>query len=181
MTADTNTTPKNRVIRCGFCIDGRHQLCCVVLRQGSAKTGHTLWRCGCSCDTAKGTRCLNCGRRGVEVVPGSTCLDAEECGIYVETKRSAKCRDLFGSDDQPRPTGGEPAKRSPRKPANPSSGQCLCCGDATRGGRFLPGHDARWLSQRAASYLETADEAIVEEIRSTSDALFAKFAKKVGL
>lgn len=37
-------------------------------------------------------------------------------------------------------------KRKPvvRGPGRPTTGTCECCGETTRGGRFLPGHDARY-------------------------------------
>lgn len=44
------------------------------------------------------------------------------------------------------------------KPASPG-GKCLCCGEATKGGVFLPGHDARYVSRQADAFVAAdADE-----------------------
>lgn len=49
--------------------------------------------------------------------------------------------------------------KKPRKPPKPraTSGKCECCGEPTRGGRFLPGHDAKLVS------------ALVQRIRTNND------------
>jgi hypothetical protein len=39
-----------------------------------------------------------------------------------------------------------PIVRPPRQP-RPSAGVCECCGSPTKGGKFLPGHDARMKSR----------------------------------
>lgn len=42
---------------------------------------------------------------------------------------------------------------SPRQPKS-TSGTCECCGEPTRGGRFLPGHDAKYISKLKAKVME---------------------------
>ena len=85
--------------------------------------------------------------------------------------------------------GGQPARapKVPGKPGagRPASGKCICCGAPTKGGRFLPGHDAKWLSVQVACFTEGGqDRAEIRDYmrgRGASDALIAKFEKRVGL
>jgi len=53
-------------------------------------------------------------------------------------------------------------RTKPKKP-KPRAGKCECCGEPTRGGRFLPGHDARLASALVARIRESGDlEAYAE-------------------
>lgn len=58
-------------------------------------------------------------------------------------------------------TGG-PKKVSGRRPKGP--GACECCGEPTRGGRFLPGHDARLASALVARIRSGGDSEAYEEM-----------------
>jgi hypothetical protein len=40
--------------------------------------------------------------------------------------------------------------RNKHSTPRPSSGACVCCGEVTRGGSFLPGHDAKYKSMLRA-------------------------------
>lgn len=178
---DARPAAKTKRVRCGYCLTGNHQGCAVAVRCGEKKVDKMIWRCACACETAQSTKCVDCNRRGVEVTSYSTCIDPEDCRSYLQTKRRENMRDLTGSAEydpdnptQPRPT------RLPRK-ATTSGGKCTCCGEPTRGGKFLPGHDARWVSSKVAEYTETKDNRIPAEILAVSEALHAKFMKRVGL
>ena len=55
--------------------------------------------------------------------------------------------------------------RKPRKsgPPKPRVGSCECCGEQTKGGRFLPGHDAR-LAARLVQRVAQGELAAYEEL-----------------
>lgn len=55
--------------------------------------------------------------------------------------------------DRPKPARVERAPRAAKEPK-----ECLCgCGGMTKGGRFLPGHDARYHARMKAAAKERAD------------------------
>jgi hypothetical protein len=49
-------------------------------------------------------------------------------------------------------------------PPRPKQGKCECCGEATRGGRFLPGHDAK-LASRLKERVASGDAKAYEEMK----------------
>jgi hypothetical protein len=59
----------------------------------------------------------------------------------------------------------ERGRTAPKKP-KPRTGECECCGEPTRGGRFLPGHDAKLVS------------TLLERIRSGDDAAYAEMERR---
>lgn len=172
ITEDHHPRPsaKSRKVRCGFCADGKHANCCVAIRWG--KHGERIWRCSCTCETATtGTRCLDCGRKGREVTDRSVCVDQDECRGYVQSRR----RDYMTGQPQ---LDGDGAPRRLPKHRTPAGGRCICCEAPTRGGRFLPGHDARWLSAQVKAYIETGDNRVEQQVREVSAALHAKFVER---
>lgn len=69
-----------------------------------------------------------------------------------------------------------------RNPSRPSDGKCLCCGEPTRGGLFLPGHDARLCAMKAEEVRQGADPIqVLAEFKTlgVSDALYAKLERKL--
>lgn len=62
-----------------------------------------------------------------------------------------------------------------------TSGACLCCGEPTRGGKFLPGHDSRFLKVKLAEVhsgqVTSADQ--VKLVAEVSPALATKFEKRL--
>lgn len=137
---------------CGYCTTGNtHHLCPGGVRNGNG----SIVRCGCGCEQSKLPRCTDCGNREPEEISERWfCIDRDSC-LIDQNKRAAKDRVLQGirAAQAPRmnredPTGTEahtrPASvsRTPRS----KSGQCKCCGEATKGGKFLPGHDSKWLN-----------------------------------
>lgn len=166
---------RTKKLRCGFCADGKHGDCCIAVRWG--KHGERVWRCACTCETATtGTRCLDCGRKGREVTDRSVCVDQDECRGYIQSRRRDYMAELTG---QPQPEGDDTPRRLP-KHRTPARGQCLCCGTPTRGGKFLPGHDAKWLSTQIKTYLETGDNRVEQQVREISSALHAKFVARTA-
>jgi hypothetical protein len=51
-----------------------------------------------------------------------------------------------------------------KRVVKPKSGKCECCGEPTRGGRFLPGHDAKLVS-RLVEKIRAGDREAYEEMK----------------
>lgn len=71
--------------RCGWCIEGRHADCVVIVetggrpRDGKKPVSLQIWRCQCwECDYCNDTKCLSCQRTGVSVVD-NRCPDPDDC------------------------------------------------------------------------------------------------------
>lgn len=60
--------------------------------------------------------------------------------------------------------GKRPRKKNTKRsaPVRPKTGSCECCGEPTRGGRFLPGHDAKLASLLKQRVRDGDDEAYSE-------------------
>ena len=71
-----------------------------------------------------------------------------------------------------------PAPTPATRPAT-SKTQCLCCGEPTRGGRFRPGHDSRYLKKLASEITKgrMTLEAAIETLPTA--ALADKLRKRV--
>lgn len=166
---------------CGFCsTGGRHDLCPGGILNGNQTE---VLVCPCPCDTPK-IKCINCNARQ-DVSPETwTCLDAEECANKVEARRR-RAEEEYGK--YARAVTERKAENAPEKPAKapakPKGGQCLCCGEATKGGLFLPGHDARYLARTVTEVKEGAslDDTMTAWARAgISEALQAKLVKRLG-
>lgn len=143
----------------GWCESGHHHLCPGVLPdaafQGEGKNAKRM-DVKCACDCAH-DRCRVCGRRGLELDDTNRCADAEDCHEYMKAKPKHPAVQQI---EQIRHESAEKARKSRennRRSACASKsaegrddtserqreGRCHCCGGATKGGRFLPGHDAK--------------------------------------
>lgn len=58
-----------------------------------------------------------------------------------------------------------PKKKAKAGPPRPRAGKCECCGDPTKGGRFLPGHDAK-LASSLKERVQAGDVEAYEEMKS---------------
>lgn len=181
----TTTEGKKRRIRCGWCLDGKHSSCAVTIWHD---TNSTLFHCACECAVDR-TRCTVCGRRDVEVTEyQSRCVDAEGCEMFVAARRAADPRMRMIDEIYSATSPASPAEKGhekPRKVSPRASGSvCRCCGDPTKGGAFLPGHDARYVSAQAAAFQAATDTegraAIIAAMEKCSNALYAKWVKRVG-
>lgn len=168
--------------RCGFCIDGKCKegKCVSAIWWDQSKQ---LYICPCACNVGH-TRCTRCGERDVEVTTTtSQCVDVEACNGTLAKKRAnnpsyqALLRAREGLE---RPTI---ADRVESKPKPIPGGKCLCCGDATRGGLFLPGHDARYVSVQADAFIaaDPDDKGKILDLLEVqlSPKLMAKFVARV--
>lgn len=178
----TEKTVKTSKHLCGFCsTGGRHDLC-----PGGVLNGNQVEVvvCPCTCDTPK-LRCLDCNARE-DVNPATwTCNDADACA----QKRAARLAEFekttagsLMAEGGPKPRA-KAAKASERAPKAAKTGSCLCCGEPTKGGLFLPGHDARYLARTVQAVKDGArlDDVMTEWARAgISEALQAKLVKRLG-
>lgn len=165
---------------CGFCKSGKHGFCPGVVLNGDETTALT-----CPCDGCEvRLRCVNCYiREGVNPTT-CTCDDLDACATRIETARKNAREKLFGGHDRPSTPGNAPrSTKTPRSARPTRAGQCLCCGEATKGGLFLPGHDSKYLNARVEDISGvTAPGDVEDRMRADgcSDALIAKFRKRVA-
>ena len=178
----TVKTTKIGKLECGFCrTGGRHDLCPGGILNGNQTE---VIVCSCKCDTPK-LRCLDCNAR-TDVNPATwTCNDVEACAQVRAARRAAHAETLPRLAKDPEGTD-TPRKRTrssegPSKPAR--TGSCLCCGEATKGGLFLPGHDARYLARTVTEIKggQSLDDTMTAWARQgISEALQAKLVKRLG-
>ncbi|QBZ73224.1 hypothetical protein SEA_THERESITA_35 [Microbacterium phage Theresita] len=184
----TTKTTKASQHPCGFCsTGGRHDLCPGGVLNGN-QTEVVL--CACPCDTPK-LRCLTCNARE-DINPDTwNCNDIDACTQRVQRRREEALRDLYPGD----PSGESRKAREVKEtrttaPRAPKEGKCLCCGEATKGGLFLPGHDSRYLSAAVTEIneyrAEFPDQNPLEDVlekwasQGISEALRAKLQKRVA-
>lgn len=159
---------------CAFCTNKAHGQC-----PGAIRIPDTERVIVCKCCTPKHGMCTTCGHREKGEVDPITwyCLDRYACSARVQARMTASpvhrmLQDVRLDAAAKRrrlrieagriQSGIDPSDPSeadsfevrgngkPRKPSRPKSGSCLCCDEATKGGRFLPGHDAKMVSRLLA-------------------------------
>lgn len=178
----TEKTTKTGKHVCGFCsTGGRHDLC-----PGGVLNGNQVevYVCPCPCGTPK-IRCLDCNARE-DVNPTTwTCNDVEACAQKRAARRAA-FEETLPRASKPQEGTDAPRKRtrsSETPPKAARTGSCLCCGEATKGGLFLPGHDARYLARTVQAVKDGGrlDDVMTEWARAgISEALQAKLVKRLG-
>ena len=185
--------PKNHV-RCGWCITGDHARCCVTIELSAVKG--TVYNCPCVCNTTgeyspanRRTRCIECGRRDVEIGPNHKCANYYECQDFITAQRpkNPHWQALQAPKNGNRASGSPKPVREPKSPKEPKPAknrQCRCCGEPTKGGLFLPGHDTRYISQQAEQIWaeQTRDgksPLLAQRLDDLSPALFAKLTKRI--
>lgn len=160
-----------RVWRCNFCANGLHGSCPGAIRNGKKQL--VLCYC-CRLDP----RCLDCGYDRDVDSKAWVCLFPAECQGRIQRRlensplwnqlqqcrvdsvvrgraireTAARLREQVGQEPD---EFDRPLERKPRTPRS-TVGACECCGAATKGGKFLPGHDAR-LKSRLRSAAKSGD------------------------
>ena len=168
-------------MRCGPCAVGHHASCIARIRNGFSSGGvRRFVDCSC-CGAKTPRRCLDCGNPNVEEVHPQLweCTDSLVClgrqDLRRQNSRTYQMIQAIKSDlaiarranrqrvakalseipenedwlldTQIRPR----AVRQRSRTVRPTSGSCLCCNEPTKGGQFLPGHDAKWKSRLRAA------------------------------
>lgn len=184
---------------CGFCNDGNHKACAIGVkymgRQAHAKYPNGIvWACRCTSGgcTQGRRKCAVCGNRVTEEVNPETwqCFDVEACQAVVETRREnspflAQLREIKERVEMAKVQEAATKKKA----TSPKTGTCVCgCEGTTKGGKFLPGHDARFVSSLVSNAAESnfSNKSVTAARKSltsvgASDALQAKFEKSLGL
>lgn len=185
---------------CGFCNDNKHEKCSVgVKHQGRHEKypNGVVWACRCTdggCTTGR-RKCAYCNNRNTEEVDPATweCFDIEACRAKVETRRendpfTAQLREITRRAEMAKIEESKD-KAAKRAEAKPKTGTCVCgCAGTTKGGKFLPGHDARFVSVLVsgvadAKFTKKADDAARKRLKEVgaSDALTGKYDKQVNI
>lgn len=186
---------------CGFCNDGNHDKCAIGIKFDESRGAHKkypegiVWACRCtdgSCTTGR-LKCSYCGNRTTEEIDPTTweCLDRESCRTTVQTRRDndpflAQLREIQETVNMAKIENDKAKAEKVQKAKEPTF--CLVTGEPTKGGKFKPGMDARYVSDRVTECINGNFSAKVEkEQRSkmkndgVSDALVAKFEKSLAL
>lgn len=150
-----------KTMKCGFCDTGAHARCPWGVANGDGKIVICICR---NCHDPEHRRCIDCGnRRAEEVGDVWKCLDRDACAAEQQRKIDANpfvqqmsavrasreaVQALAGVRTTLEPTG---PPETPRSPAPRAARDCLCeCGGQTKGGKFLPGHDSKYLNSLVA-------------------------------
>lgn len=119
--------------------------------------------------------CLECGERGVELDPFFGCTDVDGCQerqadrrrqnpLWQMLQESKAVGDAVRAEKAAERTakrGDDATPRAPRE-ADPLGGRCNHCGEATKGGRFLAGHDAKLKGELMRQAQEDDTNAMLE-------------------
>lgn len=163
---------------CGFCSTNSHDFCKAVIRNGDM----SLIKCPCACTTNKTERCTECHTADPDHLGRPwLCDDREACNGRIETRLAQsptyqQIKLLRTKIEETKTTTHTP------RTTTKQGGLCLCCGEPTRGGNFLPGHDSRWLvnwAERIKNNETTKTDALAE-INKTSTHLAAKLEKRLN-
>lgn len=174
---------------CGFCSTGKHDRC--VLAIAKAIKGAT-WVCPCS--TCGGgtsrTRCMRCkNEQATDIGSDRYCIDKDACEARVQSKLAANPliqqitrikENIMTAQAEGKTTSTGSVKAKVAK-----VGKCLVTGEPTKGGKFKPGMDAKYVSLRVAEVMEgkvkesDARNRLVKE--TESEPLLNKFNRSLAL
>lgn len=185
---------------CGFCNTGNCAKCVIgtVMRKSSRyPEGGVVWRCNCTSETcskrkkAVKAKCVECGNINQdEVDPKSwACKDATDCAAVVTARRESDPFLVHIEKIRSSTMAKIENEKATAKKAVAKTGTCVCgCKGTTKGGLFLPGHDARFVSTLVgkAESAKFSKASVAEGKKTLKDAgasekLLAKFDKSVGL
>jgi hypothetical protein len=152
---------------------GWRDLCPIVVIDGKG----TVHRCSDEHHTNH-TACTWCGQDGkTELDPVYLrCVDTNACKVtraerVAETKRARKILEwdaLTAVEKAKRPDpvdeDGAPKPKRVKGEARPTSGRCHHCGEPTKGGRFVIGHDAKLKGLLKRAALDGIAMAVTEMI-----------------
>lgn len=168
---------------CGFCQTGHHNMCPTAVRNGNG----TPISCPCECWSGQ-PQCMDCKNNTPGEVDDTTflCTDVESCHLEQRARREStpiyKFMEEYKAARRVAETMEEHGRYQRPAPATKATGQCLCCGGETKGGAFLPGHDARWIKALAAEVLGGAasEDEVVARAAAVSPALEGKLRRKLA-
>lgn len=176
---------KGRPYVCNFCRSGTHHYCPQGIRNGDG----SIIPCTCDGDECKAgsLRCTECRNTHPDEVNATTwrCFDKDACESSVRSRLAADPRIQNIERIRSKVMAEKADEKSTTREKVVKVGKCLVTGEPTKGGKFKPGMDSRYVSMRVqevvAGDVTEADarERINSEVGST--ALLAKFDKSLGL
>lgn len=179
-----HTRPKSP-FTCGYCITGAHDHCphAIANGDGSAVPCHCP-RKGCGQDVVL---CLRCKKVHDDVSSKTwTCIDKDACEARVQARLDGNpvVQQIIRHQERGKMAETETRenKTAAAKAEKPKT-YCLVTGQETKGGKFLPGMDARYVSIKVAEVLsdESKEQANRENVYGISESLGKKFDKSLGL
>lgn len=185
MVAAFGTKTRTGPMVCGFCQSGNHNHCPRGVRNGNGR----VIACGCDAPYCGGQviRCLNCkNENDGEVSPdGWLCLDREACALEVQRRLDSNVHVRMVREVMAR-VSEQTATEEKAAQATKAPTYCLHCGEVTKGGKFLPGHDAKFVATQVLAVVDqgtTTAEAVLADMkeRGATEALQTKFTKSVDL
>lgn len=175
---------------CGWCADSIHDGCKVVIRVRVA-SGTRLWFCACPECQGKADQpwCLSCRATGDVDPVAWSCRDQVACKSRVQQQLDddpvVQRIEQIRESAKMAKVEQQKAATETKAAAAPKVGKCLVTGEPTKGGKFKPGMDARYVSIKVASVLEgKATEAqVIKEMEGheLSPTLQNKFRKGLRL
>lgn len=173
---------------CGFCSTGNHAKCPVVVRNGSAAPNPLHFcPCGECADKKHHPFCIECKNQDSQDVDPDiwSCLDQNACQARIKARVDADPVIQNIRDIKERVKMAEKTQNAEKKAAAPKEGVCLVTGAKTKGGKFAPGMDARYVSLKVAEVLDkkATEASVLKEMtgHGLSDSLKAKFSKNLGI
>lgn len=173
---------------CGYCATGSHDYCPRVIRNGSRDIGPHLLQCPCEEEQCNTLRCIDCRSESeVDVNPETwLCFDRDACAARVQKRldENPLVQKVMRSKENAMAEKAEQkAAKAASTPKEPT--YCIVTGKETKGGKFAPGMDARYVSNQVAAVIggDKTKTAALKEFKDhgLSDTLIAKFEKNLGL
>lgn len=187
---------QTKMTTCGHCaFGGHHNTCPSGVRNGDG----SIHLCGCKAEGCRAgqRRCTDCNNwTQDEIGPDWHCLNKNDCLAeqerryatnptmkwlrdWREQQRSQKAVRSFSEE---REALEAPAYRArPSRVPSAAPRDCTCgCGGQTKGGRFLPGHDSKYLNYLVAQSDKGLGESALALAAQVSEAFAAKLAKRVS-
>lgn len=136
------------VVHSSLAPDAWHQRC----KGGHVDTRGSVTLCECPCHAGKPS-CIRCGAGDSELDDSRSCIDVEGCveryrDQIANNPRTEKYRRIQETASAERAAAASEAKRAiaagerpPRRGSEPKP--CAHCGEMTKGGTFVMGHDAK--------------------------------------
>lgn len=180
----TATTTRKRLTICGFCADGNHARCPHAIENGKV---HGLWFCNCAEPNCGGKilSCIHCKKVHDDVTPDTRqCVDRDACAARIQVRRDndPNYQNIITIIEENKVA--KVAEKAVKAEKAAKTGICKCgCEGTTKGGNFLPGHDARFVSEQVGHVTgKNKTEAVArKEVLAVSESLAAKFDKSLGL
>ena len=168
---------------CGFCSDKNHEYCPHAIKNGD----RGLWFCNCAEPNCGGKilSCIDCRLVHDDVTPDTRqCVDRDACNARRMKYRDEATSFVKLGIIKENAMAEQAEKKTAERVAEVREADCTCgCGGKTEGGKFPPGHDARYVSEQVGHVVgKNKTEAVArKEIVAVSEALGAKFDKSLSL